>query len=179
VPRSHRQPRSREGLASEFGVAFEFLRALWELNHALESASRTMKKRLGVTGPERLFIRIVGQQPGLTPREIARALRVHPSSVSVLIKRLESRCLIARGTNPSDARSFQLYLTPDGQRADALHVGTIEMVVREAVEAADPRHVHTAAKMLMAVAERLASRMGPTSSPGAARRRPGRSADRR
>ena len=63
-----------------------------------------MKKRLGVTGPERLFIRIVGQQPGLTPREIARALRVHPSSVSVLIKRLEGRCLIARGTNPSDAK---------------------------------------------------------------------------
>lgn len=164
--------RPGEGLGSELGVALQFLRALWELNHALESASRAMKRRLGVTGPERLFIRIVGQQPGITPRAIARVLRVHPSGVTVLTKRLERRGLVTREANPGDARSYHLSLTARGRRADALRSGTIEAVVREAVRASAPRDVRATARMLGAVAERLAAAMAPRPPPR--RRRPAR-----
>ncbi|MFL5302875.1 MAG: MarR family winged helix-turn-helix transcriptional regulator [Anaeromyxobacteraceae bacterium] len=151
------------------GVAFGFLRALWELNHALESASRTMKRRLGVTGPERLFVRVVGLRPGITPRGIAHALRVHPSSITVLIKRLEQRRLIARAVNASDARSFHLYLTPEGQRVDAVRHGTIEAAVRDAIKASDAEEVATASRLLVSIAQRLASSMRRASE---GRRRP-------
>jgi DNA-binding MarR family transcriptional regulator len=146
-------------MGQEFGGAFGFLRALWELNHALESASRSMKKQLGVTGPERLFVRVVGVRPGTTPLEVARTLRVHPSSVTALIKRLEKKQLVARGVNPADARSFHLYLTPEGQRVDALRERTIEAGVREAIAASDQDDVATASALLVTIAQHLASSM--------------------
>jgi MarR family transcriptional regulator, organic hydroperoxide resistance regulator len=161
----HRTPNAPEDVSSDFGVAFQFLRSLWELNHSLESASRAMKKQFGVTGPERLFVRIVGKRPGITPREIAQILRVHPSTVTVVIKRVEARRLIARGVNPADARSFQLYLTPEGERINAMRAGTIEAVVRDAIGANDPADVATAAGILVDVAQRLASRMARTETP--------------
>jgi DNA-binding MarR family transcriptional regulator len=167
VPR--KVPKDRNDVSPEYGVAFQFLRALWELNHALESGSRTMKKRFGVTGPERLFVRVVGKQPGITPREMAHILRVDPSSVTVLIKRLEKRRLLARGTNPADGRSFHLYLTPGGQRVDALRAGTIEAVIRDAIVSSTPAHVATAANLLVSIAQRLTSRM-QRAAPAATRR---------
>jgi MarR family transcriptional regulator, organic hydroperoxide resistance regulator len=164
-------PRAGEEVSPGASVTFGFLRALWELNHALESASRTMKRQLGVTGPERLFVRVVGLQPGITPRGIAQALRVHPSSITVLIKRLEQRRLIARTVNPADGRSFHLYLTPEGQRVDAVRQGTIEAAVRDAIEANDAEDVATASRLLVSIAQRLTSSMKRAS---AAPRRPGR-----
>jgi DNA-binding MarR family transcriptional regulator len=169
---SPRRPARPAPLAVELGGTLELLRAIWELNHALESASRMMKRRLGVTGPERLFIRVVGSQPGITPRELAWILRVHPSSVTVLLKRLERRQLVARSANAADARSFHLYLTPDGERADAVRAGTIEAVVREAVEASPHRDVAVAARLLGAVAERLTSKMGRAAPRASRRSRP-------
>jgi MarR family transcriptional regulator, organic hydroperoxide resistance regulator len=160
-------------------MAFQFLRALWELNHALESASRSMKKQLGVTGPERLFVRVVGNQPGITPREIAGILRVDPSSVTLLIKRTEARRLVARGANPADGRSFHLYLTPAGQRVDALRAGTIEAVVGEGIAASSPAEVATASAILVNVARRLASKMGRGAAPEAAPARRSRPSARR
>jgi hypothetical protein len=150
---------ARRGVGQEFGVAFGFLGALWELNHALESASRSMKKSLGVTGPERLFVRVVGVRPGITPRELARTLRVHPSSVTVLIKRMERRGLVARGVNPADARSFHLYLTPDGHRVDGFREGTIEAVVQEAITASNRHDVEKASDLLVTIARHLSSSM--------------------
>jgi DNA-binding MarR family transcriptional regulator len=140
-----------------FGTAFDFLRALWELNHALESSSRFMKKRLGVTGPERFFIRVVGQRPGVTPREIARTLRVHPSSITPLVKKLERRGLVARRAHATDGRSYTLHLTVRGERVNALRSGTIEAAVRKAIASSDPDDVATTAAMLVRVAQDLAA----------------------
>lgn len=140
---------------SGFGAELRFLRALWELDHALESASRRMKVAFGVTGRERLFIRIVGQRPGLTPGEVAQVLHVHPSSVTAIVKRLEQRRLVARRSDDTDARSYRLALTPAGERINATRAGTIEAVVRDALAAAQPRDVAATSELLVTVARRL------------------------
>jgi MarR family transcriptional regulator, organic hydroperoxide resistance regulator len=162
---ARRRIQPPEDMGIEEGGTFGFLRALWELNHALESASRAMKNRFGVTGPERLFVRVVGMRPGITPREIARTLRLHPSSITAVIKRMEARRLVARGVNPSDARSFHLYLTPGGQRVDTLTEGTIEAGVREAIAASDPDDVATASGLLVTIAQHLSSSMQRAPAP--------------
>jgi MarR family transcriptional regulator, organic hydroperoxide resistance regulator len=151
--------------------ALQFLRALWELNHALISASRSMKKHLGVTGPERLFIRLVGSKPGIAPAEIAEIMHVHRSTVTPLIKRLERRRLIARAGNPVDGRSFHLFLTPTGRRIDTTRDRTIEAIVGEAVAESSRREVETTAAMLTRVARRLSGDVKSRARPATPARR--------
>ncbi len=150
-----RTPRS-DGTA-DLGTALTFLRALWGVNHAMERFSRSMQKRHGVTGPERLFIRVVGRKPGITPAELADILQVHRSSITPLIKKLERRRLIVRKANPDDARSFHLELTPGGHRIDALREGTIEEAVRRSIASTQPPDVATTSAMLVKLARRLTS----------------------
>lgn len=150
--------RARDEVAAEFGPALSFLRALWELNHSLESASRAMKRRLGVTGPERLFIRVVGQRPGITPAAIAEILHVDRSSVTPLLKRLEQRQLVAREPDPADGRSFHLSLTPLGSRIDAMDTGTIEAALSRIIAASPRREVEITAVTLVRVARQLSAK---------------------
>jgi MarR family transcriptional regulator, organic hydroperoxide resistance regulator len=175
VPARTRSPRSSpyDGTAQgALGGAFEFLRALWELNHALERASRSMRKRLGVTGPERLVIRLVGYEPGITPRALASALRLDRSSITVLIQRLERRRLLARTPNPDDARSVHLRLTPAGRRIDEVRSGTIEAVLRDAIGASAASDVAGTTRMLLRIAGRLTA-LADHEPPSRARRRAG------
>lgn len=144
--------------SAEFAEELQFLRALWELDHALESASRSMKTTLGVTGRERLIIRIVGERPGITPGELAEVLHVHPSTVTALLKRLERKRHVLRTTDAADARSSQLTLGASGRRLDALRTGTIEADVRAALSLAPAHQVSAAAELLVAIARRLRGR---------------------
>ena len=144
-----------DAVDEHFGSALAFLRALWELNHALERASRAMKRRLGVTGPERLFIRVVGRLPGTTPARVADILRVDRSSVTPLLKRLERRRLVSREPVESDRRSVRLYLTGAGARIDAMKRGTIEAAVTEILAGSARRHVEVTASTLGRIARQL------------------------
>ena len=65
------------------------MRALWAVDHALRSASKRMKNRVGLTGPQRLAVRIVGRFPNATAGEITKVLHVHPSTLTGILARLE------------------------------------------------------------------------------------------
>lgn len=146
---------SARALPDPFAGELQFLRALWEIEHALESASRRMKSTVGVTGRERLIIRIVGERPGITPGELAAVLHVHPSTVTALLKRLERRRLVLRRQDVEDARSSQLTLGAAGRAIDALRDGTIEADVTAALSHAPPEQVAGATELLISVARRL------------------------
>jgi DNA-binding MarR family transcriptional regulator len=139
----------------DFAPELRFLRALWELDHALESASRRMKATFGVTGRERLFIRIVGERSGITPGELAAILHVHPSSITAMLKRLERRRLVSRRSDAADGRSFRLELARRGERISAMQAGTIEASVRDALAGIDRGAAEAAAELLVRVARRL------------------------
>ena len=47
-------------IARRLGRVLEFMRVLWAVDHALQSTSKWMEVRLGVTGPQRLVIRMIG-----------------------------------------------------------------------------------------------------------------------
>src|SRR3569833_1262371 len=74
----------------------EFMRLLWAVDHGLQSASKRLEASSGVTGPQRLVIRIVGVYPGISAGEIADILVTHPSTLSGVLKRLESRGFVER-----------------------------------------------------------------------------------
>jgi DNA-binding MarR family transcriptional regulator len=149
---------ARQALPETFAGELQFLRALWQLDHALASASRRMKSALGVTGRERLIIRIVAERPGITPGELAAVLHVHPSTVTALVKRLERRRLVLRRQDAADARSSQLKLGAAGRAVDALRAGTIEADVMAALSHAPAEQVSGATELLTSVARRLLER---------------------
>lgn len=130
--------------------------ALWEVDHSLASASKQMKRRLGISGPERLAIRIIGELPEISPGELAEVMHVDPSSLTALLKRLVRRKLIARHGDPADRRKSHLQLTPEGKALDRLQAGTVEAGVREALDVLAPRDVATAVVVLGVLSRSLA-----------------------
>jgi hypothetical protein len=45
------------------GATLQFMQRMWDLVHALDVRSKRMAKTLGVTGPQRLVVRVLGQSP--------------------------------------------------------------------------------------------------------------------
>ncbi len=141
------------------GPVLDFMRALWELDHALQSASKRMETKLGVTSPQRLVLRIVGRYPGISAGEVSSLLHLHPSTLTGVLKRLATRGLVQRRSDPADGRRVLLRLTPKGKAVDAIRAGTVEAAVRRALERLDARTVAAAreiADALVVELERMA-----------------------
>ena len=104
----------------------QFMRLLWELVHRLEQTSKRMTATVGVTGPQRLTLRVIGLMPGMSAGELAHILHLHPSTVTGILRRLSDQGLITRVAAPGDRRRAVLRLTRRGQRANASRRGTVE-----------------------------------------------------
>jgi DNA-binding MarR family transcriptional regulator len=103
--------RATAGPASDARV-LEMLGLLWEVEHALRSRSKRMEGRLGVTGPQRLVLRLVSRQRDLSPGDLARTIHLHPSTLTGILQRLVERGLIERRTDRRDHRRALLRLLP-------------------------------------------------------------------
>ncbi len=56
--------------------------------------------------------------PGMTQRELAKALGVAAATLSVSIRRMEAAGLVVRKTDTADLRVQRLYLSPEGEAID-------------------------------------------------------------
>lgn len=119
------------------GETLQFMQHMWELMHALDVRSKRMVKSVGVTGPQRLVIRIIGQRANQTASQIAATLNMHPSTLSGLLARLEHRGTIVRTVDADDRRRARFGLTPAGKKIDKLQKGTVEAAVRRALARLD------------------------------------------
>ena len=137
------------------GPVLSFMRALWGVNHGLESTSRRMKSRLGVSGPERMVVRLVGFFPGISAGELAQIVRVHPSTLTGPLKRLSRRGLLARREDPADARRALFTLTPRGKAIDETRSGTVESAVTAALGGIAPGNVRAAMAVLDALSREM------------------------
>ena len=136
------------------GAVLDFMRLLWAVDHSLQSASKRMESSFGITGPQRLVVRIVGRFPGIAAGRVAEILHVHPSTLTGILKRLESRGVLQRKADPRDARRALFSLTAKGKKLDTLKTGTVEQAVRR-VLTRDPAQVAAAQEILAALAEEL------------------------
>ena len=137
------------------GEVLEFLRLVWEVDHALQRASKSMGDAFGVTGPQRLVIRIVGRFPGILAGQLAETLRIHPSTVSDIVQRLERRGLIQRTRDPRDGRRILLGLTERGRSVDGERGGTVEGAVKQTLAQLSPSELRGARSALASLATRL------------------------
>jgi DNA-binding MarR family transcriptional regulator len=138
------------------GETLQFMQKLWDLAHALDVRSKRMAKELGVTGPQRLVIRVLGQTPDMTPSDISRTLGMHRSTLTGILARLERQGTVERRDDETDKRRVRFRLTPRGLRLDRERKGTVEAAVRRALGRVNDSTVDVAVRVLETLTEELA-----------------------
>ena len=159
VERAPKRVSTRQrGLTSRerpLGDVLEFMQALWAVAHGLESTSKRMQETLGVTGPQRLVLRLIGHFEQLSPGELAELLHVHPSSLTGVLRRLEAGTFVKRKRDPKDGRRAILTLTSLGLRLNTRDAGTVEEAVRRALATAGVEQIGAEREVLSALAAEL------------------------
>ncbi|MFT4253840.1 MAG: MarR family transcriptional regulator [Caulobacter sp.] len=111
--------------------AVEVLRLDRQLCFALYSAAnrvtrlyRPLLDALGITYPQYLALLVLWEKSPRTVGEVGEALDLESSTLTPLLKRLETAGLIARGRDPQDERRVIVSLTDAGEamRDKALEV---------------------------------------------------------
>ena len=144
----------------------EFMQLLWAIVHLVERRSKRMTLDVGVTGPQRLVLRVVGLFPGVSAGALAATLHVHPSTLTGVLQRLVQQRLLTRAGDPRDRRRALFHLTPRGRGVNAITSGTIEAAVDAALKQSSAAERLATRRLL----ERLARHLDPD-QPRPARRR--------
>ncbi len=137
------------------GDVIDFLRLIWAVDHALQRRSKSMAAALGITGPQRLVIRIIGRFPGMHAKQLADILHLHPSSLTALLTRLERRGLVRRRPDQRDRRRWLLGLTRRGRVLNRDTPGTIEAAVQRTLQSTSKHDLAGARVVLIELARQL------------------------
>jgi DNA-binding MarR family transcriptional regulator len=96
--------------------ATDVLTALRRLVHLLYRTSRETERALGVTGAQLFVLQRLAEGPVGSLNELAERTATHQSSVSVVVRRVIERGLVARRRSSDDRRRMEFWLTPKGER---------------------------------------------------------------
>ena len=136
-------------------TALEFLRHLWGLDNALDSASKLMIRRIGISGPQRVVLRLVAEAGELGPGEIADQTMHHPATVSSLLKRLEDNGYLERRPSMVDRRRIVVVLTDRGRELGSRTEGTIEARIASFLTRQDPTEIDACLRVMAALTREL------------------------
>ena len=142
------------------GEQLEFMRLLWAVDHGLQTRSKQMTVRLGITGPQRLVLRIVGRFPGISAGQLSRILHLDPSTLTGILRRMDRAGLLTRQRDPRDGRRVMLSPSAAGRRLDVVTPGTIEAVMREVLRRLPQRKLDATREVLAAIAAALVEEAG-------------------
>lgn len=134
------------------------LAALNALVDALRVGSRSIERRLGISGAQLFVLQKLAEGPVSSLKELAARTFTHQSSVSVVVTRLVARGLVARTTFPDDARRVTLALTARGRALLAKAPETLQARLLASLE----RLSRTERKSLVDGLERLVREAGIT-----------------
>jgi DNA-binding MarR family transcriptional regulator len=94
-----------------------------------------VQRRAGIGGAQLWALSHIASQPGIKPGELARALAIHPSTASNLLRDLEGLALITKRRQRTDQRAVQLHATPKGlqilKRAPRPLIGVLQQALSD------------------------------------------------
>ena len=133
-----------------------FIRVMWSVDHELQRVSKRMVGSIGLTAPQRLALRFIGLNPGVTPGQLAELLHLHPGTVTGIVSKLSALALVARERSTDDTRRVHLRLSAAGQRLNRVRRGTVEAAVRRVSATVPAAQLAEAAAVMRRVASELA-----------------------
>lgn len=89
------------------------LRRAW---YGLNQAFRRRIAHLGITPDQFTALRTLGENQGISQRELTRLMASDPNTIASLVSRLESSGLIERKRHERDRRAHCLQIKPSGRR---------------------------------------------------------------
>ncbi len=93
--------------------------ALYSASIAVGRLYKPLLDELGVTYPQYLVVRALGEKDGQTVSAIADRLSLEPSTLTPLLKRLEAHGFVDRRRNAANERQVLVTLTDAGRKLDA------------------------------------------------------------
>lgn len=105
---------------------------------AIQRAYKPLLDALGVTYPQYLVMNVLWREDGRTVGAIAEELALEPSTMTPLLKRLETAGLVQRARNPDNERQVVITLTKAGyalrERAGCLGEALLDASGRSGAE---------------------------------------------
>jgi MarR family transcriptional regulator, organic hydroperoxide resistance regulator len=130
VPQSYSFKYNSANLKSAHLQVLEQFRVIFK---SLRRHYRAVEKVTGVSGAELWALAHVAGTPGGGVGALARALAVHQSTASNLLRGLAGRGLVARERKGADQRNVQLFATPKGlrvlRRAPRPRIGVLQQAL--------------------------------------------------
>jgi DNA-binding MarR family transcriptional regulator len=137
MPRHTATARPAEPADPEPVSSAQVLRRFRQVFNAVRSHFAQIEKSTGLGGAQLWALSIVKQQPGIGVSELARAMDVHQSTASNLVKALVQRELLMALKDGPDRRAVQLRLQPAAARLLKRAPGPAEGVLPQALRSLD------------------------------------------
>lgn len=132
------------------------VQALRRIVKALHSYSQDVYRQYGLTAPQLWALKTLQRSGRLSAGDLADALAVHQSSLSILVDRLEKRGLVHRVRAPEDGRVVMIALTKRGMALSAMAPEPAQGRLLHGLRAmsrAEVGHIRAAVEHLVAVME--------------------------
>jgi DNA-binding MarR family transcriptional regulator len=149
-------------LQASAGDVHAALDAFRRIVQALRMSARDAEQRLGLSGAQLFALQQLASMPGASVNDLAARTFTHQSSVSVVVRRLVERRLVAKVAARDDRRRVRLAVTDAGHAAlrrapEPIH----DRLIAGIAKLSTPRR-HTLARALTQVARTMA---GPRTAP--------------
>lgn len=105
--------------------------------NAIKTHFRQVEKKAGVGGAQLWALAVIQEQPGIGVSDLARAMDIHQSTASNLIRSLSDLQLVAAEKTGSDRRAVQLHVTPGGTKVLKKAPGPFTGVLPQALASLD------------------------------------------
>ncbi len=132
-------PRAPAAASVAVDPAVESLRRFRQIFAAVRTHFRQVEQITGTGAAQLRALSLLREQPGLRVNELARAMDIHQSTASNLVKTLVDRQLVTSLRNGSDARVLHLHLLPAGEKILQRLQGHYIGVLPQALQSLPPR----------------------------------------
>jgi DNA-binding MarR family transcriptional regulator len=105
--------------------------------NAVKTHFRQVEREAGLGGAQLWALSVIAGSPGIGVTDLARALDIHQSTASNLIKVLVERGLVGAAREAADRRGVALRVLPEGQQVLATAPGPFAGVLPDALASLD------------------------------------------
>lgn len=130
-------PRKKTSAAEPVQPPARVLRRFRLVFNAIKVHFRSVEKKAGISGAQVWALSVVRDRPGIGVGDLARAMDVHQSTASNLLRALIDAGLVVSGRGAADRRAVQLQITPQGQRILKKAPGPFTGLLPDALERLD------------------------------------------
>ncbi len=132
-------PKKKPAAGETADPSARVLRRFRLVFNAVKTHFRAVETKAGISGAQLWALSVVHDHPGIGVSELARAMDVHQSTASNLLRVLIDEGMVVAGRDGEDRRSVQLKTTPRGARALSKAPGPFTGVLPDALGRLDAR----------------------------------------